>query len=35
MKKLIFVVLTVLLSTFMYAQPYTMIKGGAQLSKFS
>lgn len=35
MKKLILVVLTALFSTFMYAQPYTMIKGGAQLSNFS
>lgn len=35
MKKLILAVLASLLSSFMYAQPYTMIKGGAQLSKFS
>ena len=35
MKKHILAVLTVLLSTIMYAQPYTMIKGGAQFSKFS
>ena len=35
MKKHILAVLAVLLSTFMYAQPYTMIKGGAQFSNFS
>lgn len=35
MKKHILAVLTILLSTIMYAQPYTMIKGGAQLSNFS
>ncbi|MBQ0156956.1 MAG: outer membrane beta-barrel protein [Bacteroidales bacterium] len=35
MKKLILAVLTLLLTTIVCAQPYTMIKGGAQLSKFS
>ncbi len=35
MKKLILAVLTALLSSFLYAQPYTLIKGGAQLSKLS
>lgn len=35
MKKLIMAVLTTLLATIVCAQPYTMIKGGAQFSSFS
>lgn len=35
MKKLILAVLTLLLTTFVSAQPYVMVKGGAQFSKFS
>lgn len=35
MKKLILAVLAILLTTIVYAQPLTMIKGGAQFSNFS
>lgn len=35
MKKLIMAMLTLLIATIAYSQPYSMIKGGAQFSKFS